>query len=137
MGKDDKLYITAANVFANLVFLTPIENNLKNENEFLNFKIDFTGEKNGYMIMKIEKNLLEYINSIISDDKNDIKECGKEILNIICGNILSETFTDKKRFKLSPPIFVEKLDIDAYNFSCSTKIFFEEGSVYLYCNLNK
>lgn len=135
MEKTADFYITAANVFANLAFLTPSENYENKTNDFLHFKINFRGEKNGTMFMKIEKRLLKYINSIMTEGQDDIKECGKELINILCGNVLADVFTDKKRFKLEPPEFIEEIiDID---FCCKTEIFFEEGCVYLFCKVEE
>lgn len=135
MEKTADFYITAANVFANLAFLTPSKTCENKTNDFLNFKINFKGEKNGTMLMKIEKRLLEYINSIMTDGQDDIKECGKELINIICGNVLADVFTDKKRFKLEPPEFVEKFEIN--DACCKTEIFFDEGCVYLSCKVEE
>lgn len=133
MEKVNDFYIVSANVFANLAFLTPSEINQKKTDDFLNFKINFKGEKNGTMYMKIEKRLLEHINLIMTDSQEDINECGKELINIICGNVLAEVFTDKKRFKLEPPQLVDKIEEE--DDCCKTEIFFDEGYVYLVCKV--
>lgn len=128
MSDNEKFYVSVANVFANLSFLTPEPEKkiIDNENMEL-FSIDFSKERRGKIYMKISKELLNYIHNTISDEPEGIDETGKELLNIVCGNALSDVFTDKKSFKLFPPKKTEEFN-EIKQPDMKTELYFEQGN---------
>lgn len=135
MQNNENFYVAAANVFANFAFLTPLPDGKKeNDSKFI-FRINFSKERTGKLYMVISEKLLDSIHSIVSDEEADKKETGKELLNILCGNILSEVFTDKKAFKLCPPEICSSIDEQNPDFKAD--IFFDSGNVELFMFLKE
>ncbi len=137
MYDNEKFYVSIANVFANLSFLTPEpEKKVSGKENMELFSIDFSKERKGKLYMKISGELLSYIHNTISDEPEGFDETGKELLNIVCGNFLSDVFTDKKSFKLFPPQKVESVK-EAKEPDMKTEVYFDMGNAEFFVFLEE
>lgn len=137
MSDNEKFYVSVANVFANLSFLTPEpEKKVLDKEDMELFSIDFSKERKGKLYMKISGELLRYIHNTISDEPEGFDETGKELLNIVCGNFLSDVFTDKKSFKLFPPKKVDGFK-ETKQPDMKTEVYFESGNAEFFVFLEE
>lgn len=137
MSDNEKFYVSVANVFANLSFLTPEpEKKVSGKENMKLFSIDFSKERKGKLYMKISAELLSYIHNTISDEPEGFDETGKELLNIVCGNFLSDVFTDKKSFKLFPPKKVDSVK-EVKEPDMKTEVYFDMGNAEFFVFLEE
>jgi hypothetical protein len=137
MLDNEKFYVSVANVFANLSFLTPEpEKKVCDKDNVEFFSIGFSKERKGKLYMRISKELLNYIHSTLSDGGEAEEETGKEVLNIVCGNFLSDVFSDKKSFKLFPPQKVDGVK-EIKQADMKTEVYFEMGNAEFFVFLEE
>jgi len=130
----EKAYFITAKVFQEAFFMLPLKERKDIVDKYYFYRINYCGDKKGKLIMKISENLLKTIHSNITsilDEEYDFKDTGKEILNIVCGNLLPEIFSQNEIYKLSSPEIIEEKEI-GFDYLLSFSVFFEEGDADFY-----
>ena len=79
--------------------------------------IKFTGHRNGDFILSLPKELTKEISANmlgVDEDDPDVEQksidAAKEILNIVCGNMLPKIYGEDPVFHLSAPYIAENMD---------------------------
>ena len=114
---------SVVDIFEKAAFLFPIpieeteEGCSDEDGQMICIGITFNGPSNGEFIISLPKELTKEISANmlgIDEDDPDVEQksidAAKEILNIVCGNILPKIYGEEPIFYLSAPYILERLE---------------------------
>ncbi len=129
----EKMFFLVSAIFQGTSFVMPAkEEESLQENIWHSFRICFDSVSSGCLYMTIGDNLLKSIHenmtsNLESEHMITMDDSAKELLNIVCGNLLPEFFSKKTVYNLKSPEKVDKIEHNS--FCCENEIFFIEGRV--------
>lgn len=120
---NDLLNETVSEVFETIAFMLPMEVDIDSDNpeasqdNIMTIGISFEGFASGELIISFPGELAKLVAANIlgvDEDDPDVEaksiDASKELLNIICGNLLPKLYGDEPVFNLHAPYLIDKFN---------------------------